>query len=298
MAWEWSHVPEAYANAQDNLAKLPRADIVVIWAEWHAHAAELLELRVDLAEDTAADLRFEADDIDNLAERMDLMSQALRLRYAIDDGKAALVIWRTMSAPESADLETVQRALATLPPADVWRDPHDMLAYDAALERARALSTDAMESDIWDRASGEPYGRTCDNGGYNAWLCPSGCHKVPFSRWGTVGTVSRATMRPADLIPAFCAELEHLTGGDSYQLIEEAGKLVMQGIEWDAESPEADEIDGILHELFDALDECAPPGCYFGAHPGDGSDYGFWVHEHDETNDDDELSPEDLERLQ
>lgn len=32
---------------------------------------------------------------------------------------------------------------------------------------------------IWDKASEF---QTCDNGGYNAWICPYGCHSVPFDR--------------------------------------------------------------------------------------------------------------------
>ncbi len=32
-----------------------------------------------------------------------------------------------------------------------------------------------------------------------------------------------------------------------------------------------------LSMLFDVLDYYAPEGYYFGAHPGDGSDFGYWL---------------------
>lgn len=38
---------------------------------------------------------------------------------------------------------------------------------------------DGIAAYIWSRAEEE---RTCDNGGFNAWMCPDGCHTVPFSR--------------------------------------------------------------------------------------------------------------------
>lgn len=35
-------------------------------------------------------------------------------------------------------------------------------------------------------------------------------------------------------------------------------------------------------EIWDFMNEIAPEGCYFGAHPGDGSDIGFWEREVEE----------------
>lgn len=94
------------------------------------------------------------------------------------------------------------------------------------------------------------------------------------------GSISRATMRPADLIPTFSAELRALiemevsespsTARVDFALVDEADTIT----DYDSE-----EASGVLEELFDALNEYAPEYGYFGAHPGDGADYGFWLHE-------------------
>lgn len=86
-----------------------------------------------------------------------------------------------------------------------------------------------------------------------------------------LGSVISGTHRPQDLIPAFVQCLRDL-GVQDMQLsyIEDC-----MGEEEYFESGQA-QVD--LHEyLFDLLDGQAPPYCYFGTHPGDGSDFGFWV---------------------
>jgi hypothetical protein len=84
------------------------------------------------------------------------------------------------------------------------------------------------------------------------------------------GSVSSGTMRPEDLIPAFISAIP-----DSG---ERAGfEVRLHDIEWGDNDPE--ELDFLLEDLFDALDAHAPEGHYFGSHPGDGADYGFWRHE-------------------
>ena len=35
----------------------------------------------------------------------------------------------------------------------------------------------------------------------------------------------------------------------------------------------------LVNDLCDRLDDLVPPYCYFGSHPGDGSDFGCWVSE-------------------
>jgi len=77
-------------------------------------------------------------------------------------------------------------------------------------------------------------------------------------------TISHGTMRPEDLIPKFLEVLEELNP----KVSESAKRWNELAIE-EAQSQ-------FLSELFDLLDQEAPEGFYFGSHPGDGSDYGFW----------------------
>jgi len=104
-----------------------------------------------------------------------------------------------------------------------------------------------------------------------------------------IGSISHATMQPRDLIPCFADELEQLAkqsdpvNADHLSLVRECRELTEQ--DYESEDPETIERIGcILNEgLFYALDEYSPEYCYFGSHPGDGSDYGFWI-DHEAIN--------------
>jgi hypothetical protein len=105
-----------------------------------------------------------------------------------------------------------------------------------------------------------------------------------------MGSVSHGTMRAADLIPAqfdTLLELDPIRGVELWaswrqELWEDWGVEIAPepGAEGDWEGV-VDAIGSetpyfILEELGDALTELAPPGVYFGSHPGDGADVGFW----------------------
>lgn len=91
------------------------------------------------------------------------------------------------------------------------------------------------------------------------------------------GTVIHATLRHEDLIPAFCDEIRRLTTRTP-DIVYEA-EMFLQG---DHEQSGQDDIAvEIVHELVDQLNDIAPEGYYFGAHEGDGSDFGFNVYQKD-----------------
>ena len=93
------------------------------------------------------------------------------------------------------------------------------------------------------------------------------------------GTVSHGTMRTEDLIPSFLsvAESHRLSRADRARVrkiqatMKEHEERDTFESYWTSEEAEYD-----LEALFDILETIAPARHYFGAHPGDGADYGFW----------------------
>ena len=98
-----------------------------------------------------------------------------------------------------------------------------------------------------------------------------------------IGTVSSGTMREEDLIPDFCWELKNLAKktGICNRKTRAKHLRTVREIEKRMELEEYFESDGAGYDLnetlFDALNEYAGPYFYFGSHPGDGADYGFWL---------------------
>jgi hypothetical protein len=89
-----------------------------------------------------------------------------------------------------------------------------------------------------------------------------------------IGSISHGTLRTQDLLPAFIDELQRLGGTLEYVMYMDipANQILNEDDPfWQSEDAMWD-----MEALTDALQECCPPFVYFGAHPGDGSDFGFW----------------------
>jgi hypothetical protein len=86
------------------------------------------------------------------------------------------------------------------------------------------------------------------------------------------GTVIHGTMRREDLIPAFLEELKSIS-----EEMYDAYLRNYPNYSTDESFMNSEDADCMLQDLFDELDSYAPKGMMFNSHPGDGSDYGFWV---------------------
>ena len=124
-----------------------------------------------------------------------------------------------------------------------------------------------------------------------------------------IGTVSHGTGNPRDLIPTFLQEIRYLASiythtaegshARDHAISEVVGKmegsplgtlLMRETLDWSADISDdpqdherldtyldSEECGLDLEALFEALDDLAPDGMYFGSLEGDGSDFGFWI---------------------
>ena len=100
-----------------------------------------------------------------------------------------------------------------------------------------------------------------------------------------LGSISTGTLRNEDLLPAFRNELHNLSDGQ-HPLVELFDRTVETEpwLDWysvdirlaDIAPEDQEYASELVNDLMDALNEYAPPHTYFGAHEGDGADFGFW----------------------
>lgn len=109
---------------------------------------------------------------------------------------------------------------------------------------------------------------------------------TPKYTLATIGEISSGTLRPEDLLGAFLFALEDLksphAGRFNANLISygfgysQCGVCGMGNREDWPDGFDDDTAEEIIGEMADALNDHAPPYCYFGAHEGDGACFGFW----------------------
>ena len=99
--------------------------------------------------------------------------------------------------------------------------------------------------------------------------------------YAELGSVSEATLRVEDLIPAFNEALKRLdmfhaqsVEVEYEDVFEAIGNL---GFQESLPEDKQEDADFCLEVLSNGLEEYAPPLCYFGGHEGDPASIGFWM---------------------
>lgn len=103
--------------------------------------------------------------------------------------------------------------------------------------------------------------------------------KFPRGTFAGHGTVIHGTLRPQDLVPAFLNVARDVAPDAYEQMIAAPFGPVPSYVQDEGDNSEwwhGEDCAALLESLFDLLNEHAPEGYRFGAHEGDGSDFGFW----------------------
>lgn len=112
---------------------------------------------------------------------------------------------------------------------------------------------------------------------------PQGKNVIPWT-----GTVSAGTMQGRDLVPAFLGVLHEYHPNAYWRILGDILAEFPDYLDWDDENENwhSDNMSYFLNEdIWDAMQEIVPEGVYFGAHPGDSADYGFWNEDYDDEDD-------------
>ena len=83
-----------------------------------------------------------------------------------------------------------------------------------------------------------------------------------------LGSVSTGTLRTEDLIDALSGEIKYLEIPNAQKILSEANEIT----DFDTENASF-----ILEEMFEKLNEYAPPHMQFGSHDSDGANFGWWT---------------------
>ena len=81
-----------------------------------------------------------------------------------------------------------------------------------------------------------------------------------------LGSVSTGTLRTEDLLPVFVEIATNL----GIRIMDGAGDHLLSH-----DPGHRDYVD--IDDLIGYINNACPPFVYFGAHPGDGADFGFWL---------------------
>ena len=97
-----------------------------------------------------------------------------------------------------------------------------------------------------------------------------------------LGSVSHGTMVSSDLIESFSPILRQYNPAafaameSDLAILEKSLEDTGYGMRYNSEKSRELASMVLNEDMFNAMQEIAPQGFYFGSHPGDGSDYGFW----------------------
>lgn len=101
--------------------------------------------------------------------------------------------------------------------------------------------------------------------------------------YASFGSISSGTMRTEDLLNAFASELEYHVRCNAAHWCSDTGRserdrlVALYSEAQEVEDYDSEEAAELVGTLWEELSGFAPPYAYFGAHPDDGADYGYWL---------------------